>query len=97
MPQYVMLVNWTDQGVRNAKDTVQRTNNVTQRAQQMGCRLEPVLWTQGRYDLVAILEAPDDETASAFSLAASTQGSVRTETLRAFTEQEMQTILGKLP
>ncbi len=96
MPRYVTLVNWTDQGVRNVKETVQRTEQVRRMMESMGGRLETFLWTQGRYDLVGVIEAPDDETASAIALRSAGRGTTRTETLRAFTAEEMTAILGKL-
>jgi uncharacterized protein with GYD domain len=96
MAHYVVLVNWTDQGVRQVKDTVQRSQQVEQLAQQLGGRTVMLLWTLGRYDLVGIFEAPDDETASAMTLRIAGQGNVRTETLRAFTAEEMSAVLGKL-
>ena len=96
MPQYVVLVKWTDQGVREAKDALNRRERFAQIAQGMGCQMGEAVWTLGRYDVVARLEAPDDETASAFALRIAATGAGRTETLRAFTAEEMQTIIGKL-
>ena len=96
MAKYVVLLNWTDQGIRNVKETTQRAAQVRQMLEQMGGRMDTIYWTQGRYDLVAVVEAPDDETATAMLLRAGMQGAVRTETLRAFDEAEMGRILGKL-
>ena len=96
MPRYVTLMNWTDQGVRSAKDTVRRRQQAEEGFAQAGIRLETVLWTQGRYDLVAVAEAPDDETVAAAMLRLAGQGNLRTETLRAFTAEEMQGIVDRL-
>ena len=96
MAHYVVLVNWTDQGVRTAAETVQRADQVRQMVEQLGGTLHTLLWTQGRYDLVGIIEAPDDETAAAIGLRSASQGATRSETLRAFTAEEMQAVLAKL-
>jgi len=96
MPRYVALMNWTDQGVRTAKDTVKRRQQAEAAFAKMGITLETVLWTQGRYDLVAILEAPDDATVAAAMLTMGGQGNLRTETLRGFTGEEMAGVLGRL-
>ena len=96
MAKYVVLVNWTDQGIRNVTETTQRAQHVRQMVEQMGGRMDTLLWTQGRYDLVGIMEVSDEETAAAFGLRVGTQGAVRTETLRAFDAEEMGRILGKL-
>ena len=96
MPRYVALLNWTDQGVRTAKDSRQRQRQSEAAFAQVGVRLETVLWTQGRYDLVALAEAPDDETMAAAMLSLAGAGNVRSETLRAFDAEEMGTVLGKL-
>ena len=96
MANYVVLINWTERGVSEAKDTVKRSENVRQLAQQMGGDMSTIYWTLGRYDAIAVLEAPDDETASAIALRAAGNGAVRTETLRAFTADEMSGILGKI-
>jgi uncharacterized protein with GYD domain len=92
---YILLLNWTEKGVSSAKETVQRGEQVRQMAQQMGCDLKTTYWTLGRYDSIALLEAPDDEAATAFALRASAMGTVRTETLRAFTADEMSAILSR--
>ena len=96
MAKYVVLVNWTDQGVRTVKETTQRAEQVRQLVEQMGGRMETLLWTQGRYDLVGIMEGPDEETVAAIGLRIAGQGAVRTETLRAFDAEEMGRILQRL-
>ena len=96
MPKYVILINWTEQGAQRVTETTQRAEQVTQMIEQMGGRVETLLWTQGRYDLVGIIEAPDEETAAAVGLRAGMGGAVRTETLRAFDAEEMGRILTKV-
>lgn len=96
MASYVILVNWTEEGVRNFRDTLDRADGVAQLMQQLGGQMTSLYWTLGPYDLVAICEAPDDETATAAALAISSQGYVRTATMRAFTREEMSGILAKL-
>jgi uncharacterized protein with GYD domain len=77
MPTYVSLVNWTDQGIRDAKETLQRADATTELAQKHGCSVQ-LYWTVGAYDLLSILEAPDDETATAYLLEVGSRGAVRT-------------------
>lgn len=93
MPTYVSLINWTDQGVRTFKDTVDRAEAGKQLATAFGGALKDIYWTIGPYDIVAVSEAPDDETATAFALALSSQGNVRTTTMRAFGPDEMRPIV----
>ncbi len=97
MPTYVVLNKWTDQGIRNAKETVARAQQGRERLEQTGARLIAVYWTQGAYDVVSVLETQDEETAMALVLATGMQGNGRTETLRAFSAEEMQRILAKVP
>ena len=96
MPRYVILINWTEQGARSVTETTQRADQVRQMIEQMGGQMETLLWTQGRYDLVGIIEAPDEETAAAIGLRAGMAGAVRTETLRAYDAEEMSRILAKV-
>ncbi len=96
MPKYVILVNWTEQGVQSVPETTQRAAQVRQMIEQMGGRMDTLLWTQGRYDLVAVTEAPDAAAAAAATLRIGSQGAVRTEVLRAFDAEEMGRILARL-
>ena len=96
MPTYVTLMNWTDQGVRTAKETVQRRDQADALAEKHGARIEEVYWTVGPYDIVAILEAPDDESATAMLLELGSQGNLRTTTLRAYGHDEMSRIIERL-
>ena len=96
MPTYVSLINWTDQGIRNVKDTLDRTDRVTELAEKHGARLEQIYWTVGPYDIVTIVEAPDDESATALLLEIGSAGNVRTTTLRAYNREEMSGIIERL-
>ena len=96
MARYVVLIDWTDQGVRNAKDSVKRVGQARAAFQQMGVAIETIYWTLGSHDLVAVLTAPDGETFAAALLQLAGAGNVRTTTLRAFDEAEFGAILAKL-
>jgi uncharacterized protein with GYD domain len=95
MPMYVSLLQFTDQGIRNVKDTTKRGATATAEAEKMGMKVMQALWTMGAYDVVLLLEAPDDETLSAFSLKLAAQGNVKSQTMRAFSREEMDRILAK--
>lgn len=97
MSAYITLFNWTDQGIRNAKETVNRAKAVRQAIEAAGGRLIGIWWTLGQYDGVLIFEAPDDEAATRLLLATGMQGNVRTVTLRCFSEEEMARIVQGLP
>jgi uncharacterized protein with GYD domain len=96
MPTYVALSSFTDQGIRNVKDTTKRAEAVAAAAGKFGATMKQIYWTLGRYDIVVIIEAPNDEAATAFSLAIGAAGNVRTETMRAYPKDEMSAILAKL-
>ena len=96
MPRYVVLVNWTDQGVRNVKQTLQHTDSGGELAEKHGLKLERAYWTVGPYDMITVFEAPDDEALSAHLLEIGSLGNLRTTTLRAYDEEEMSGILQRL-
>ena len=96
MPTYVVLMNWTDQGVRTVRETVQRREQADALAERHGARIEQVYWTVGPYDIVAILDAPDDESVTAVMLELGSGGNLRTTTLRAYDREEMSGILQRL-
>ena len=96
MATYISLTNFTDQGIRNVKDTAKRADAVKDLAKKFGVTAKEFFWTLGSYDVVAIFEAPDDASMTAFGLAIGAGGNVRTETLRAFSREEMNGILAKL-
>jgi uncharacterized protein with GYD domain len=97
MPTYLGLYNWTDQGVKSVKETITRTQQARAAAERAGGHVIAAYWVQGAYDLVAIADFPDDETASAFALTLGASGNARTHTMRLFSEEEMQRILQKVP
>jgi uncharacterized protein with GYD domain len=96
MPTYVVLMNWTDQGVKTVRDTVQRRDQADALAERHGARLEQVYWTVGPYDIVAIAEAPDDESVTSMMLELGTAGNLRTTTLRAYDRDQMSGIIQRL-
>jgi uncharacterized protein with GYD domain len=96
MPTYVSLVKWSEQGIQNVKSTVSRTEQVRGQVEKAGGKLLGVWWTQGAYDLVGVFEMPDDESFSALALTVAMTGNVRTESMRAYTAEEMQRIIQKL-
>jgi uncharacterized protein with GYD domain len=96
MPTFVSLINWTDQGVANFKDTVTRSEDARRAAAAMGGSIKEIYWTIGPYDLVTVSDFPDDATATAFLLAISSQGNLRTTTLRAYGAEEMTQIIAKV-
>ena len=97
MARYIALINWTDQGARNVKDTVNRAKAFRQAVQTFGGQVSDIYWTLGQFDVVTLFDAPDDETASKVGLTLGMQGNVRTMTMRAFGEQEMERIIRGLP
>jgi len=97
MPTYVTLFKFTDQGIRNVKDTVKRTEANKQAAAQAGVTVKEALWVQGQYDLVSVTEAPDEATAMAMALTIAKAGNATTQTMRAFSAAEMEAILAKVP
>ena len=96
MSRFIMLATFTDQGIAKAQDTIKRTENVKVMAKRAGVTMGETYWTLGAVDVVAVLEAPDDETMTAFSLSVAKLGNVRTQTLRAFTAAEMLKLLEKM-
>src|SRR5712675_1887153 len=94
MATYIVLGNYTDQGIRNIKDAPKRTEAVKEMAKKDGVVLKETFWTLGTYDFVSIIEAPDDQTTIAFGMSVGALGNVRTQTLRAFSATVMTAILG---
>jgi len=97
MATYIALTTFTDQGIRNVKDSTKRADAVKEAAKKFGVTVKEFYWTLGSYDLVAIFDAPDDVSMTALGLAIGSAGNVRTQTLRAFSRDEMNGILAKLP
>jgi uncharacterized protein with GYD domain len=95
MAHYVLLMNWTDQGVRNFKDSVDRAEAARGALKTKGIDLTDIYWTIGAYDLVCVCDAPDDATLSSALLMLGAQGNLRTTTLRGFTADEFRGIIQK--
>ena len=96
MAQYILLTNWTEQGVRAAKDTIKRVAAAKQAWEKFGVRIKDFYWTMGQYDCVVHCEAPNDEAITAACVQLGMVGNARTCTLRAFNESEMEQILKKV-
>ena len=97
MPKYVVLVNFTDEGIRRQQDragSAERTKEREAHAKELGITQESMYLTMGPYDRVAVYDAPSDEAIAKFALWVGSRGSVRTLTMRAFTEAEAANILG---
>lgn len=97
MPRYVALIDWTDQGVRNFKDSVDRYEAASDQMEALNVRFTDIYWTLGTHDIVSVVDAPDDETLAAALLAVAGGGNIRTTTLRAFNRDEMRNIIAKTP
>jgi uncharacterized protein with GYD domain len=96
MATYVVLATFTDQGVKNAKDSPKRAEAFRQMAETFGVTVRDIFWTQGRYDIVIVIEAPDELSATALNLSLSALGNIRTESLRAFSSADMLKIVAKM-
>jgi len=96
MATYIVLGQYTDQGIRNIKETTKRADAVREMARKVGATVKDLYWTMGSYDIATIVEAPDEASATAFFLSIGALGNVRTQSLRAFTAEEMSGILGKI-
>src|SRR4249919_3433648 len=96
MLTYVVLATFTDQGVKNAKDSPKRAEAFKQMAKTFGVTVKDIFWTQGRYDVVTVVESPDELSATALNLSLGTLGNIRTESLRAFSSADMMKIVAKM-
>ena len=95
MATYVSLINWTDQGIKNFRDTTQRAEDFTRLVERSGGRVRELLWTVGQYDIVSVVEFPDDEAGVAALLQVGSLGNIRSNTLRAFNAGEMTGIISR--
>jgi len=95
MPTYVVLYRFTDEGRKNIKVTVKRAQEIRRENEARGFKVVGHYWTQGRYDLVTVVEAPNEEAMMSGLFSIAQAGNVSSETLRAFTDQEMEGILGR--
>jgi uncharacterized protein with GYD domain len=96
MAKYVTLLQFTDQGIRNVKDTLKRSQAATAEAEKLGIKITEVLYTMGAYDVTVLLDAPDDESIAAFALKIGSLGNSKTHTMRAFGRGEMEKILARV-
>lgn len=96
MATYLVLGHYTDQGIRNVDKTIERVDAFKGMARKMGVRVQQVLWTMGPFDMCLLVDAPDDQVASALTLKVGMLGNVKTQTVRAFDAKDMAGVLGKL-
>jgi uncharacterized protein with GYD domain len=96
MARYIMLVNWTDQGIRSVKDSPKRLDAARNAAKGVGAEIRDFYMTMGDHDLVLVVDAPTDEAMAKFALVQGGAGNVRTKTLKAFSETEYRAIIGSL-
>ena len=96
MATYIMLSKFTDQGIRNVKESTKRAEAFKETARKLGVTIKDIYWTLGEYDVIATFEAPDAATATSLGLSLGAAGNVRTQTLPAFSANEMGQILSKI-
>ena len=97
MATFISLLNFTEKGIRNYKDSAQRADIFTSMAKKAGVKVKDIYWTIGAYDIVLVLEAPDDETIAAVMLGLGSIGNVKSQTLRGFNSDEMREIIPRVP
>ncbi|MBV9006511.1 MAG: GYD domain-containing protein [Solirubrobacterales bacterium] len=96
MPTYIVLSDWTDQGVANFEQTVDRYDTGVSQLEALGVRVKERFWTLGDHDMVSIIDAPNDEMLAAALLKLASLGNFRTTTLRAFSADEMRAVIAKV-
>jgi len=96
MPSYIALLKWTEQGVANVKDSPSRLDAGRKAFKKLGVKIKDTYLTMGRYDLVCVIDAPDDAAFAQAILTLGSQGNVQTETLKAFTEAEYRKIIDSI-
>lgn len=97
MATYISLVHFTDQGIRHIKQTTERAKSLSALASKLGIKIKETYWTMGAYDAVFVADAPNDEAITALALNLGSLGNVRTQTMRAYSADEINKVLGKLP
>jgi len=97
MPTYIALLNWTEKGIAAIKGSAERLDAGRQAFKKAGMEIKETYSTMGRYDLVCVIDAPDDETYAKAMLSLGAQGNVSTETLKAFSEDQFRKIVDSLP
>ena len=96
MATYIVLMNWTDQGIRNVKDAAKRLDASREVAKKLGCELGLYVMTIGPYDGMCVVEAPSDEAMAKFALTVGAAGNIRTTTLKAFSEEAYRKLIASL-
>jgi uncharacterized protein with GYD domain len=96
MARYIMLTNWTEQGIKNVKESPKRLDAAKALAKKLNSEIVEFYMTTGAHDMVLILDAPDDEAAAKFALSVGSGGNIRTTTLKAFSEKSYRAIVGSL-
>ena len=96
MATYIMLANWTEQGIRNVKDSPSRLDAARQLCKKHGAEIKQLFMTMGSYDLVLVVEAPGDEAVAKIALATGAGGNIRTTTMKAFNEAEYRQLTGSV-
>ncbi len=96
MATYILLANFTDQGMRNLKDTTKRADAVKEAGKKLGVNMKEIYWTMGQYDIVVVAEAPDDASISAYALATGMAGNIRGQTMRAYSRDEMNAVITRI-
>ncbi len=97
MATYILLMNFTDQGIRNVKQSPKRGKAAIASSEKLGIKTKDIYWTMGAYDLVSIVDAANDAAMTTLALSVSSQGNVRTQTMRAYSANEMGKILANVP
>jgi len=96
MATYITLINFTDQGIRSIKDTANRASHYKELAAKLGCTVKEIWWTQGQYDVVWVVDAPDEASMTALAMSVGKLGYIRTQTLRAYSAAELAPIMDKV-
>jgi uncharacterized protein with GYD domain len=96
MPSYIVLVDWTDQGIKNIKDTVKRAKSFETAIENVGGKSIGLYYTLGKHDIVAVVQAPNDEAIASVLYSTGSLGNIRTETLKAFSMAETANMIEKL-
>jgi uncharacterized protein with GYD domain len=97
MPTYIAMLKWTPQGLQNIKQSPSRLDAARKGFEAAGVRMKDFYMVTGQYDMIAVVDAPDDVALAKAILGSTSQGSITSETCRAFTEQEYRQIVGGLP
>ena len=97
MPTYLIQSQWTDQGIRNVKESAKRLDLGKKKLKEMGGEIKAFYLTTGPYDMLAVVDVPNDAILAAHLLWLGSQGNLRTQSVKAFTEDEFRTIVGELP